>query len=119
MTLGKLRQCTPTLGRSLRETFGFRIAGVLEGAFRTFGSLSICFCRMQQRLIRTYSENTLFQFLETNDESELFDRQILIFALTSCVPSTAMSVVHEAIKCRTPPSSLRLVILHAFPCPLI
>ncbi len=77
VTLGKLRQCTPTLGRSLRETFGFRIAGVLEGAFRTFGSLSICFCRMQQRLIRTYSENTLFQFLETNDESELFDRQIL------------------------------------------
>jgi hypothetical protein len=29
------------------------------------------------RLIRTYSENTLFQFLETNHESELFDRQIL------------------------------------------
>ncbi|MET0875251.1 MAG: hypothetical protein ABWX81_10730 [Pseudolabrys sp.] len=28
-------------------------------------------------LIRAYSENTLFQFLETNHESELFDRQIL------------------------------------------
>ena len=47
LTLSKIRQRTPTLGRSLRETFGFRIAGVLEGAFRTFGSLSICFCRMQ------------------------------------------------------------------------
>ena len=69
-------------------------------------------------LIRAYSENTSFPFLETKDKSELFDRQI-IFALTSCVPSTAMSLEHEAIKCRTPPSSLRLVILHAFACPLI
>ena len=45
-TLGKLRQCTPTLGRSLRDTFGFRISGILERTFRTFGSSSICFCRM-------------------------------------------------------------------------
>ena len=34
LTLGKLRQFTPTLGRGLRETFGFRIAGVLEVTFR-------------------------------------------------------------------------------------
>jgi len=31
LMLGKLRQCTPTLGRSLRKTLGCRIAGVLEG----------------------------------------------------------------------------------------
>src|SRR5512143_3458163 len=30
-----------------------------------------------------------------------------------------MSVEHDAIKCRTPPSSLRLVILHAIAGPLI
>ena len=46
LTLGKLRQFTPTLGRGLRETFGFRIAGVLEVTFGAFGPSSICFCRM-------------------------------------------------------------------------
>jgi hypothetical protein len=30
-----------------------------------------------------------------------------------------MSVVHDAIKCRTPATSLRLIILHAFAGPLI
>ena len=45
-TLGKLRQFTPTLGRSTRQTFGVRGAGVLAGTFRTFGSSPICFCRM-------------------------------------------------------------------------
>ena len=44
LTLGKLRQFTPTLGRGLRETFGFRIAGVLEVTFGAFGPSSICFC---------------------------------------------------------------------------
>jgi hypothetical protein len=34
------------LSRDLRETFGFRIAGVLEVTFRAFGPSSICFCRM-------------------------------------------------------------------------
>ena len=55
LMLGKLRQCTPTLGRSLRKTLGCRIAGVLEGTFRTFGPSSICFYRMHdptQHLIK-------------------------------------------------------------------
>ena len=46
LILGKLRQCTPTLGRSLRKTLGCRIAGVLEATFRAFGPSSICFYRM-------------------------------------------------------------------------
>jgi hypothetical protein len=45
-TLGNLRQFTPTLGRSARQTFGLRGAGLLAGTFRTLGSSSICFCRM-------------------------------------------------------------------------
>ena len=46
LTLGKLRQFTPTLGRSARQTFGLRGAGGLAGTFRTFGPSSICLCRM-------------------------------------------------------------------------
>ena len=46
LTLGNLRQLTPTLGRNMRETFGFRVASVLEGTLGTLGSSSICFCRM-------------------------------------------------------------------------
>ena len=46
LTLGNLCQFTPTLGRNTRQTFGLRVAGALEGTFRTFGSSSICFCRM-------------------------------------------------------------------------
>ena len=46
LMLGKLRQCTPTLGRSLRKTLGCRIAGILEGTFRAFDPSSIYFYRM-------------------------------------------------------------------------
>jgi hypothetical protein len=58
LILGKLRQCTQTLGRSLRKTLGCRIAGVLEVTFRAFGPSSICFYRMHDpthHLIKTFS----------------------------------------------------------------
>jgi hypothetical protein len=44
--------------RDRRETFGFRIAGVLEVTFRAFGPSSICFCRMHDpryHPIKTFS----------------------------------------------------------------
>ena len=117
-TLGKLRQCTPKWAAACakRLASGSRAFSKARPHLRLVVDM---FLPDAARLIRTHSENTLFQFLETNREFRFIRSSDSNFALTSCLPSTAMSVEHEAIKCRTPPSSLRLVILHAFPCPLI
>ena len=86
--------------------------------------LSMCFLAPTKRACRSLSvkvcnERKNFPSQETKGKSAVILSSLSSFALTSCVPSTDMSVEHEAIKCRTPPSSLRLVILHARPCPLI
>ena len=76
LMLGKLRQCTPTLGRSLRKTLGCRIAGVLEVTFRAFGPSSICFYRMHdptqhltRSVVRRCSRRVKKTYLASDDQN--------------------------------------------------
>ena len=49
-------------------------------------------------MVTICNDKRKFPFQETKDKAELSYHQNSIFASTSCVPSTAMSVEHTATK---------------------